>query len=364
MKSQQGLYEAAIESARIFNHAVREVADSSGLLTVLTEWRTVEDCVRLMNFLPSRRAQVEHLLRVLVTEGAAEERFAFGRSLFRAAPATGLSQPARYAPKYDRVDSWFGEGHAELIRQGNKHLLGRELDFLRSDSAAIRFNCEYELGWRTNLQNPLYDFGRLMLVRELVARGSQFLDLACGPGFGAMRLAEFSDGPCEITCVDKSRDFLDIARTNLYPQGRVTFVERDLNTGLPPVVPGSLDGILFNGAFHFMQDKPARLREIHRALRPGGVLALGHCFSYSSFDDESMHNFYFSLLEDRAYVLPWNSVKELITAAGFALLTEFHRGSHSYLLAERTPDPPVAFGDDALRGVGSVGLGGALGDAP
>ncbi|MEH1015939.1 class I SAM-dependent methyltransferase [Micromonospora sp. CPCC 206060] len=335
MKSHESLFTAAIESAHIFDNAVREVSQTSGLLSALTHFQTVEDVVRRLAFRPERTAQVLHLLKVLVATGAAEEREVNGRKVYRAVKQPAASMPERYQPKYDHLSSWYGEGHAELIRNGNKSMLGDDLSFLRSSSAAIQFNREYELAWRTNLQNPLYEFGRMVAVRELASRGHRFLDLACGPGFGAQRLAEFSEHPATIVCVDKSTDFLAIARTNMYPQASVTFIERDLNTGLPPVAPGSFDGVLFNGAFHFMKDQPARLREIWRALRPGGAFVLGHCFSYSGFADEAMHDFYFSLLEDKAYVLPWATLNDLVTEVGFVIFKELHRGSHSYLIAER-----------------------------
>ncbi|WP_242910562.1 class I SAM-dependent methyltransferase [Actinomadura terrae] len=335
MKSEETLFTAAIESADIFNNAVREVAQTSGLMTALTHFRAVDDIVRTMGFRPERADQVLHLLKVLVATGAVEQRQHGGVPVFRAKRQQTASAPERYAPKYDKLDFWYGEGHAELIRNGNKAMLGDDLSFLRTPDAAIKFNGEYETAWRTNLQNPLYDFGRMLAVREMTARGNRFLDLACGPGFGAVRLAEFSESACTVLGVDKSTDFLEIARTNLYPGAQVSFIERDLNTGLPPLMPGSFDGVLFNGAFHFIEDKPARLREIWRALRPGGVFALGHCFSYSGFADQAMHDFYFSLLKDKAYILPWSTLKDLVSEAGFTIYKEFHRGSHSHLIAER-----------------------------
>ncbi|MEV7229570.1 MULTISPECIES: class I SAM-dependent methyltransferase [Polymorphospora] len=335
MKSQESLFTAAIESAHIFDNAVREVSQTSGLLSALTHFQTVDDVVRRLAFRAERTEQVRHLLKVLVATGAAEERQIKGQTVYRAVKQPATALPERYQPRYENLTSWYGEGHAELIRNGNKGMLGDDLSFMRSPDAAIAFNRDFEHAWRTNLQNPLYEFGRMIAVRELASRGHRFLDLACGPGFGAMRLAEFSEQPATIVCVDKSADFLDIARTNVYPQASVTFIERDLNTGLPPVVPGSFDGVLFNGAFHFMQDQPARLREIWQALRPGGVFVLGHCFSYSGFADEAMHDFYFSLLRDKAYVLPWATLKDVVTEVGFSIFKELHRGSHSYLIAER-----------------------------
>jgi SAM-dependent methyltransferase len=347
MKSTDSLFAAAIESASIFSHAVRECAESSGLLALLQRPRTIEEIIGRMRFHPDRREALENLLAALAAEDVVEKRVdrdnrvAYARRVDGAGDVQ-LARPAdgRYLPRHGEIADWFGEAHTELIRSANKAFFGRDLGFFRTPDAAIRFNKEYESAWRTNLQNPLYEFGRLRCVRELVRRGNRFLDLACGPGFGIRRLAEFSTEPCTILAVDKSLDFLDIARSCTYPSAKVSFVHRDLNLGLPMVPAGAVDGILFNGAFHFIADKHARLREMRAALRPGGLLAIGHCFSISGFADEAMHSFYFSLMDDRAWPVSWGSLKAAVAAAGLGLIEEFHRGSHSYLLAERLRDDP------------------------
>jgi SAM-dependent methyltransferase len=344
MKSDRSMFSAAIESARIFNHVVREVADTSGLLAALDQPRSVDDVVQVMRFSPRRAEQVRHMLRTLAAEGVVAQREHQGITVFQTNGAVrgrwAATDNGRYRERTDQIAAWFGEQHVEKIRRSNKDLLGPKLDFLRSPDAAIQFNRRFEAGWRTNLLNPLYEYGRVRCVDHLVTAGTRFLDLACGPGFGAIRLAELSLEPCRIVAMDKSRDFLELARRNTYPDAVVEFVERDLNTGLPPLAAESMDGVLFNGAFHFMADKAGLLRQIWRVLRPGGLLAIGHCFSSSGFADETMHDFYFSMLDDRTYVLPWVHIKELVREAGFDLRDEFHRGSHSYLLAERLADPP------------------------
>jgi SAM-dependent methyltransferase len=338
MKSTVSLFDAALESASIFNRAVSECAESSGLIAYLRQPRTADEIVRDFRFHPERRSLLEALLATLESEAVIARLVdREGRNAF----AAGSAPAGRHAPRR-ATSEWFGEAHAELVRSSNKEFLGEDLGLFRSLEGAIKFNREFESAWRTNLQNPLYEFGRLRCVAELVSRGCSFLDLACGPGFGIQRLAEFSTEPCTIVGVDKSRDFLEIASRIVYPAAKFTLIHRDLNRGLPPFPPGSFDGILFNGAFHFISDKPARLAEMHFVLRPGGLLAIGHCFSRSGFADEAMHDFYFSLLEDASWPVGWSSLKDDVAQAGFGVVEEFHRGSHSYLLAERLQDSPPA----------------------
>lgn len=346
MKSERSMFEAAIESATIFNRAVVEVAHSSGLVRALAQTSSVDEVIGRMEFRPQRREQVEKLLNLLAHERVLERRVSRGTVVFQRQAGAGREPepPAaeRYQPRMPAIEAWFGERHSELIRSSNKEFLGRDLAFLRSQEAALKFNREFEWAWRSNLNNPLYEFGRLICVRELVQRGSRFLDLACGPGYGTQRLCQLAGPGATVVAVDKSRDFLDIARGNLYPPARVRFIERDLNQGLPPLPSSSFDGVLFNGAFHFIVDKRARLREIHQALRPGGAFALGHCFSRSQFADEPMHDFFFSLIDDPVFPLTWREIRVMVQEAGFAILREFHRGSHSYLVAERPAEATAA----------------------
>jgi SAM-dependent methyltransferase len=346
MKSERTMFTAAIEAAKVFSHAVRESAQTAGVLEALKDPATVDDLSRRMGFHPGRKRQVTYMLRILSHEGYVSEREVGGELVFQRLPAPEATprgpEEGRYQPEVGRVDDWYGEDYTEAIRNVNKDFLGPDLGYLRTTDVTVRFDRHWEWVWRNNLRNPIYEFGRLVCVRELVACGTRFLDLACGMGDGAQRLAEFSDEPVKILGIDKSGDFVSIARSGVYPDAEVTFLERDLNTGLPPLRAGSFDGVLFMGAFHFMLDKRARLLELWRVLRPGGILALGHCYSRSGFDDEQMHDFQFSLIEDPVWPIPWVELKDLATACGFDIYKEFHRGSHSYLLARRrfaAPDP-------------------------
>lgn len=349
MQSETTLFDAAIESARVFNEVAAECATTSGLLSALRELTTGGELIDRFGFRPEKRAAFEALLEVLVDRGLVDRRRQGGVTLYRRNGTAGRRRSLdgdleRYRPRLDVLAPWFGERHVDLIRSSNRALLGHDLSFFRSPSVRIRFDRSFLDAWRTNLTNPLYEFGRVLAVRELVARGRRFLDLAGGLGYGSERLAQLAPDGCEIVLVDKSAEFLAEARLVVYPGARVRFVEHDLNRGLPPLAEGSFDGVLFNGSFHFIEDKAARLREIRRVLRPGGLLVLGHCFCENGFADEPMHRLYFSLLEDASWPVPFAALRSMVADAGFAEVRQYHRGSHSYLLAERLPWPPPLAG--------------------
>ena len=344
MQSERTMFDAAIESARVFNSVAAECAVTSGLTTALSDCHTPAALMKRFGFHPTKAVAFEALLNVLVERGLAEKSLHRGQAVYRGRPDAvsqqrGIDGGLRpHRPRLDILAPWFGQQHVNLIRSSNFDLLGRELDFFRSPTVRIRYDRSFLSAWQTNLMNPLYEFGRVQAVRELVARGRRFLDLAGGLGYGSERLAQFAPDGCEIILVDKSVDFLAEARLIAYPGAKIQFIERDLNTGLPPLTPGYFDGVLFNGSFHFIDDKEARLREIHTALRPGGLLVIGHCFCHSGFADEAMHELYFSLLAESSWPISFERLRSMVSDAGFVENGQYHRGSHSYLLAERPPE--------------------------
>jgi ubiquinone/menaquinone biosynthesis C-methylase UbiE len=331
------MYHAAIESSRIFSHAVREVAQSSGLLTLLADFRTVDEIMTGMDFLPEKRPQLGCLLELLASQEILAQTTRDGEPAYRRREDIGVElHNGSYVPRQEYIADWYGEDYAEAIRVTNIEFLGHDLEFLRKPQEFARFDKGLEEEWRITMTGPLYEYGRKLCVEELVARGNRFLDLACGPGYGCQRLAEAASAPCSIVAFDKSADFIDMTRALPYPRGTELQAEvHDLNEALPELDAESFDGIMFNGSFHFIQDKPARLAEVWRMLRPGGLLSLGHTFARSGFPDQAMREFYFSMLADDVFPLDWDDLVGLTRQAGFRPVREFHQGSYSYLLVER-----------------------------
>jgi ubiquinone/menaquinone biosynthesis C-methylase UbiE len=106
------------------------------------------------------------------------------------------------------------------------------------------------------------------VIAQLRAHGSRRIaDIACGTGILSDRI-ERELHPDEIHGVDMSDGMLAQARAR---SNRVNW-QRGPAERLP-FEDGALDAVVTTSAFHFF-DQPAALREFHRVLKSGGLVAV------------------------------------------------------------------------------------------
>jgi SAM-dependent methyltransferase len=102
----------------------------------------------------------------------------------------------------------------------------------------------------------------------------RILDLGCGTGTGALKLAQLF-GAAEVIAVDSSAPMLarvrDKAR-DLGLDGRVRTIESDLDGAWP--LTGTVDLVWMSMALHHLADPKRGLAEMLAAMNPGGLLAL------------------------------------------------------------------------------------------
>lgn len=139
-----------------------------------------------------------------------------------------------------------------------------------------RFNDVVTRFW--TVAAPLYD---LPFLQQWVYRPSQdevidqlrehgamrIADIACGTGILADRIQNELH-PDEVYGVDMSDGMLEQARTR---SGAVRW--RKAPAERLPFGDGVLDAVVSTSAFHFF-DQPAAMREFHRVLSPGGLVAV------------------------------------------------------------------------------------------
>jgi len=129
--------------------------------------------------------------------------------------------------------------------------------------AAPAYNWPFLQQW---VYRPAHD----EVVAQLRTHSSaRVADIACGTGILAERI-QHDLHPAEVYGVDMSEGMLKAARA------RGTDVQwlRGPAERLP-FEDGALDAVVTTSAFHFF-DQPAALREFHRVLSPGGLVAVSN----------------------------------------------------------------------------------------
>ena len=115
---------------------------------------------------------------------------------------------------------------------------------------------------------------RRALVREAIGArpGDRVLDVGCGPGFYVAEILDEVGPEGSVVGVDGSAAMLGLAGLEIEGSPNAEFVQGDA-TSLP-VGDADFDAALSVQVLEYVADIPAALAEIHRALRPGGRVAI------------------------------------------------------------------------------------------
>lgn len=114
---------------------------------------------------------------------------------------------------------------------------------------------------------------RVFLNNVPLRPGDLVLDVACGTGIVA-RLAATVVGPeGHVAGVDLNPGMLTVAKRRAAEVG-AAIQYREGDAGALPYIEGSFDAVLCQQGLQFFPDKEGALREMHRVLAPGGILAL------------------------------------------------------------------------------------------
>lgn len=163
------------------------------------------------------------------------------------AAAPRLRRPAAMTEDRDRLQAVLAERRRDAIEHFQQH--GQEQD---------------------RLQSGLVDsnFYRRQVLAMLPEDAGLTLDLGCGAGELARLLATRAP---RLICVDQSPNMIEHA------ERRVADPNAEFRIGALehlPVKDGEIDTVVASMVLHHMPDPASALREIRRALRPGGCLVL------------------------------------------------------------------------------------------
>lgn len=116
--------------------------------------------------------------------------------------------------------------------------------------------------------NPRQD-----IVQEVGLKpGFHVLDYGCGPGSYVLYVSEALGSSGKLYALDINPLALKMVEKIAEKKNlkNVATIQSDCNTGLPD---GALDAVLLYDVFHDLADQNAVLTELHRVLKPNGVLS-------------------------------------------------------------------------------------------
>jgi ubiquinone/menaquinone biosynthesis C-methylase UbiE len=117
-------------------------------------------------------------------------------------------------------------------------------------------------------------FAEALVEQAGLGEGSRVLDVACGTGAASRAAARRAGASGSVIGVDLGEPTLEVARAQPADVGAapITWLQADA-TALP-VEDAAFDVAICQQGLQFFPDKPAALAEMHRALKPGGRLAI------------------------------------------------------------------------------------------
>jgi SAM-dependent methyltransferase len=127
----------------------------------------------------------------------------------------------------------------------------------------------YEKNVVTSITGPLTPF---LLELAQPQPGEQVVDVACGTGIVARQAAPRVGAAGTVVAVDVNSAMLTVARSLPVPEG-ASINWREGSAQALPMPDGACDLALCQQGLQFFPDRPAAVREMYRALRPGGRIA-------------------------------------------------------------------------------------------
>lgn len=115
-------------------------------------------------------------------------------------------------------------------------------------------------------------WGRLLLERAALQRGEAVLDVATGPGTVARLAAEQVGPEGRVIGADFSEAMIAIARAKPSSRGAATIAYFVSPAAPLTAEDGGFDVVTCQQGLQFFPDRAAAIREMHRALKPGGRL--------------------------------------------------------------------------------------------
>ena len=146
----------------------------------------------------------------------------------------------------------------------------------RLSSRRISLPCPSWLGWLVELDNPFAkEHSASSIIQHLdLKSGMRVLDAGCGPGRVTIPLAKAIGAQGEVVAIDTQSRTLDRVRDRARVAGLMNISFQQLALGGNALGKDRFDRALLVTVLGEIPDREAALREIHGALKPGGILSV------------------------------------------------------------------------------------------
>lgn len=296
-----------------------------GVFDLLERPATLAEFGDRMGVVPSKLPVAGLLLDALVKYGAVRRIDDDGQARYAAVPGGPAPKPFD-----DRLIALAtGRNSFEELKHSENYAGILKALTAEANPVSATFDAENLSLWEEVLQAPFYRYSRVRAVREIGGTGPHLLDLACGPGFGLLELAERApQGPdATVLGVEISPDFVASAAERTADDPRIRVVRGNLEEPQAYLQEGYFDGAMIVGAYHFLRDPAPLWATAARLLRPGGVFCVAYALSKVGTYDQEIMDLRFALRRPPSYPPTREQVMTHARAAGMELNSEFGLGA-------------------------------------
>jgi SAM-dependent methyltransferase len=314
--------EAYLEYRKACALIVLRGAEERGLMDALANPKTLDELISDQGYLPERAPILELLLGAVARLGAVrrtdgeEPRYEQNAAVTADDVEIDTDLVARAIGVEQVGPLLHGQNYGGIVDTLNQPTNPIGADFSAANIAV----------WEEFLQQPFYAFVRRHAVQAVAKPGSNVLDLACGPGFGLLELAEAVGEEGTVVGVEISRDFVAEALKRTEELGNVRVAQGDLDEGIGFLSNNYFAGAMLIGAYHFLKRPEVLFSEAVRVLAPGGRLAVGYVYSKRGSPDQEIMDLRFALREPPSTPPHPEDIERLAREQGLTKVDELTMG--------------------------------------
>jgi ubiquinone/menaquinone biosynthesis C-methylase UbiE len=301
-----------------------EEAGKRGIIAYLEKPRTFEQIAKNFGFVRALNG-LQGVLDALIWFGVVQCSAADDlKDVFQLVEGYSL-------PEVDNELLRIGVGEKGIDSLKQIGAFSRIFSYMAGEDGGVQFDAENEELWEQFLEYPYYVFGRDRAVHYISYSGAKVLDFGAGLGHGTETIAELVGKNGRAVAIESSLDFVVSARKRLASITQAEVKHLDMQTDLVSELgENTFDGAMFIGAFHYVKDKLACLKNLSNIIRPGGKLVIGNTCTQNGALDEGMLTFGTAMITPPAYSVSPEELYEYFSTTGFEMEHKYFFGCQGW----------------------------------